>query len=151
MTSSNSGATTIVQVDGSARALALAAAHHAGDPSRHRFVHADVFEYLAGVDGAYALVVVDPPAMTSRAAQVPIVLAAYRRLYALAAARVAPGGALVAACCTSRIERAAFHRTVGAALGSGFTRERELAVEPDHPVAFAQADYLKIGWWARTS
>jgi len=145
------GATTIVQVDASARALALAAAHHVGDESRHRFVQADVFEYLASADGAYELVVVDPPAMTSRAAQVPQVLAAYRKLYALAAARVAPGGVLVAACCTSRVERAVFHRTVGAALGPQFTRARELAVEPDHPVAFPQADYLKIGWWLRSS
>jgi 23S rRNA G2069 N7-methylase RlmK/C1962 C5-methylase RlmI len=145
------GATTIVQVDASARALALASAHHVGERARHRFVEADVFDWLAGDagDAPYQLVIVDPPAMTSRAAQVPAVLAAYRRLYRLAARRVAAGGAIIAACCTSRVARRDFHATVAAALGPEFVRERELAVEPDHPVAFAQADYLKIGWWRR--
>jgi len=143
------GAAEIVQVDSSERALALAAAHHVADPARHRFVTADVFAWLPGAHGAYDLVIVDPPAMTSRIAQVPAVLAAYRRLYKAAAPRVAPGGLLVSACCTSRIERAAFRRTVRGALGAEFTLERELAAEPDHPVGFAQADYLKILCWRR--
>jgi len=50
--------------------------------------------------------------MTSRKVQVPAVLAAYRRLYGAARAHVRPGGALVAACCTSRIDRRTFHRVV---------------------------------------
>jgi 23S rRNA G2069 N7-methylase RlmK/C1962 C5-methylase RlmI len=60
---------------------------------------------------------------------------------------VKPGGAIVAACCTSRIARAEFHRVVREALGPTFTRERELPVEIDHPVGFREADYLKIAWW----
>jgi 23S rRNA G2069 N7-methylase RlmK/C1962 C5-methylase RlmI len=64
---------------------------------------------------------------------------------------VAPGGVVVAACCTSRIERAVFHKAVRAALGDGFELERELPAELDHPVSFAQADYLKIGWWRARS
>jgi 23S rRNA G2069 N7-methylase RlmK/C1962 C5-methylase RlmI len=77
---------------------------------------------------------------------VPRVLAAYRKLYAQLAPLVRPGGAIVAACCTSRVPRAKFHATVRQALPD-FTRERELPPEPDHPVGFAQADYLKIAWW----
>jgi 23S rRNA G2069 N7-methylase RlmK/C1962 C5-methylase RlmI len=88
--------------------------------------------------------------MTSRKAQVPAVLAAYRKLYRAAARQVREGGALVAACCTSRVPRAAFHQTVRQALGSAFTMERELPAEPDHPIGFAEADYLKIAWWRRT-
>jgi 23S rRNA (cytosine1962-C5)-methyltransferase len=146
------GASEIVQVDASARALALAAAHHVTDPARHRFVEADVFAWLPAraPDGGFDLVIVDPPAMTSRAAQVPGVLAAYRRLYRAAARHVRPGGILVAACCTSRVDRAAFHAAVRAGVGGEIRRERELAVELDHPVAFPQADYLKIGWWRRS-
>jgi 23S rRNA (cytosine1962-C5)-methyltransferase len=102
-------------------------------------------------EGQFDLVIVDPPAMTSRRDQVPRVLAAYRRLYAAARERVAPGGALVAACCTSRIERRVFRDTVAAALGDGFALERDLPAEPDHPVGFPQADYLKIGWWRAKS
>ena len=145
------GASEIVQVDASAHALAFAAAHHVGEPARHRFLTADVLDWLPALDPAdqYDLVIVDPPAMTSRAAQVPRVLAAYTKLYRAAARHVRPGGALVAACCTSRVERPVFHHTVRAALGADFTRERELPVEPDHPATFPQADYLKIAWWRR--
>jgi 23S rRNA (cytosine1962-C5)-methyltransferase len=145
------GAASITQVDASERALAFAAAQHVTDPARHRFTCADVFAWLPALDDAagFDLVIVDPPAMTSKKAQVPGVLAAYRKLYRAAAPHVRPGGALVAACCTSRIERAAFHRVVREALGDGFTKERELAVEPDHPVGFREADYLKIAWWRR--
>jgi 23S rRNA (cytosine1962-C5)-methyltransferase len=143
------GAASITHVDSSERALAFAAEHHAGDRTRHTYVTADVFTWLPAHSEMYDLVIVDPPAMTTTKAQVPAAIASYRKLYRAAASRVAPGGAVVAACCTSRIERALFHRTVGAALGPAFARERELPVELDHPVAFAQADYLKIAWWRR--
>jgi 23S rRNA G2069 N7-methylase RlmK/C1962 C5-methylase RlmI len=144
------GAAEIVQVDASERALAFAAAHHAADPARHRFVAADVLAHLPELPpGGFDLVIVDPPSMTSRKAQVPAVLAAYRKLYRAAARQVRGGGALVAACCTSRVPRATFHRVVGEALGGGFAMERELPPEPDHPVGFPEADYLKIGWWRR--
>jgi 23S rRNA (cytosine1962-C5)-methyltransferase len=144
------GAAEIVQVDASERALAFAARHHVDDPARHRFVIADVFAELPGLPDLgepFDLVVVDPPAMTSRAAQVPSVIAAYRKLYRAAAAHVRPGGTLVAACCTSRIERAAFHQVVGDALGPRAVLDHEIPPEMDHPVGFSQADYLKIAWW----
>jgi 23S rRNA (cytosine1962-C5)-methyltransferase len=165
------GATTIVQVDSSERALAFAAAHHASSTpapaapqtpvsamptdrssTSFRFIVADVFEWLPGfTDEPFDLVIVDPPAMTTRAAQVPSVLAAYRKLYRAAARQVRPGGSLVAVCCTSRIERDVFHRTVKEALGDRFVLQREIAPEPDHPVGFPQADYLKIAWWMLTA
>ena len=85
--------------------------------------------------------------MTSKKAQVPHVLAAYRKLYRAADAVVAP-----AACSSPRAARAAssasvFQTTVRAALGDAFTLERDLPPEPDHPVGFPQADYLKILLW----
>jgi 23S rRNA G2069 N7-methylase RlmK/C1962 C5-methylase RlmI len=145
------GAAAIVQVDGSERALAFAAAHHVDDPAKHAFVTADVFAWLPTYTAEpFDLVIVDPPTMTSKAAQVPQVLAAYRKLYRAAARHVRPGGVLVAACCTSRIERSVFHQTVRAALGEPFTLHHEILPEPDHPVGFPQADYLKIGWWIRS-
>jgi len=144
------GATAIVQVDASERALAFAAAHHVGNAAKHVFVVADVFDWLPALAGEpFDLVIVDPPAMTSKAMQVPAVLAAYRKLYRAAARQVRPGGSLVAACCTSRIERSVFHQTVRDALGDRFTFDREIPAEADHPVGFPQSDYLKIAWWRR--
>jgi 23S rRNA (cytosine1962-C5)-methyltransferase len=147
------GAAHVTHVDASERALAFAAAHHVSDPTRHAFITADIFDWLPALDpGAqFELVIVDPPSMTSSKAQVPAALAAYRRLYRAAARHVVPGGAIVAACCTSRIERAVFHRTVRETLGSEFTQERELATEIDHPIGFPQADYLKIAFWRRAT
>ena len=144
------GAAEIVQVDASERALAFARAHHVVAPERHHFIAADVFDWLPTFDAPpFDLVIVDPPSMTSRAVQVPRVLAAYRKLYRAAAQRVRPGGTLIAACCTSRIERATFHKTVREALGGDFSLDHEIPPEADHPVGFPQADYLKIGWWKR--
>src|SRR4029079_17310876 len=103
------GATAIVQVDASERALGAAAAPHVTDPAKHAFITADVFAWLPTYTAEpFDLVIVDPPAMTTKAAQVPSVLAVYRKLYRAAARHVRPGGALVAACCTSRIERSIF-------------------------------------------
>ncbi len=145
------GATRILQVDSSERALAFAAAHHVIDPAHHTFVTADVFQWLPQLADTemFDLVIVDPPSMTSNKAQVPAVLAGYKKLYRAAGPHVKPGGILVAACCTSRVEPGEFHKVVSETLGGGFVREAVLPSEPDHPVGFAQADYLKIGWWRR--
>lgn len=145
------GAASITHVDQSARALDFARTHHATDPARHTYVVADIFAWLPTLAAGepYDLVIVDPPAMTSRKSQVPGVLAAYKKLYRAARAHVRPGGSLVAACCTSRVERGVFSRTVADALGDEFTLAHDLPPELDHPVGFPQADYLKILWWRR--
>ena len=146
------GATRIEHVDQSARALAFAATHHVGSASHHTFTVADVFDWLPSLADTeqFDLVIVDPPSMASKQTQLPTVLAAYRKLYRAAARHVVPGGAVVAACCTSRIDRQLFEKTVREALGAGFRLEHEVAPEPDHPVGFPQADYLKIAFWRRS-
>lgn len=140
------GAAHITQVDSSDKALAFAREHHVTDAAKHELVAADVFEWLPAqsADAPYQLVIVDPPAMTSNKQQVPAVLAGYRKLYKAAAPLVAPGGVIVAACCTSRVERSVFAKVVTETLGSSFAKEKDLPPEPDHPVGFPQADYLKI-------
>ncbi|MBA2544803.1 MAG: class I SAM-dependent rRNA methyltransferase [Deltaproteobacteria bacterium] len=148
----HAGAQSITSVDASERALAFAAEYHVDDRERHQFVTADVFEWLPALSESeqFDLVIVDPPSMTSNKTQVPGALNAYRKLYKAAARHVRPSGAIVAACCTSRIERAEFHHAVSEALGHRFKKTRELTPEVDHPVGFPQADYLKIAWWRRT-
>jgi 23S rRNA (cytosine1962-C5)-methyltransferase len=143
------GAASITHVDQSQRALDFAAAHHVVDRAKHQLVTADIFEWLPALDAGeqFDVVIVDPPAMTSRKAQVPSVLAAYRKLYRAAESHVRAGGLLISACCTSRVERAVFRKTVRDALPARFTLERDVPPELDHPVAFPQADYLKILLW----
>ncbi len=138
------GAALIVNVDSSAAALAFARQYHTDDAAKQQFITADIFQWLYQHHDTYNLVVVDPPAMTSRREQVPSVLATYRRMYQHARTLVSPGGTVVAACCTGRITRAEFTATATAALGPAFALTSTLAPEPDHPVGFDQADYLKI-------
>jgi 23S rRNA G2069 N7-methylase RlmK/C1962 C5-methylase RlmI len=57
---------------------------------------------------------------------------------------VKPGGLAVACCCTSRVDPDAFLVTVRRALGRDFQYQSRLPPEPDHPVSFKEADYLKI-------
>lgn len=145
------GATSITDVDTSARALAFAAAHHAAAPDHHSYVTADIFQWLPtlAADDQYDLVIVDPPAMTSNKQQVPAVLAGYKKLYRAAAPHVKSDGLLVVACCTSRVERDRFRATAKEILGDQFDKVLDLAPEADHPVAFPQTDYLKIEVWRR--
>jgi 23S rRNA (cytosine1962-C5)-methyltransferase len=137
------GARAVVNVDSSRAALDLAARHHGGGSDD---VVADVFEWLPRLARGeeFQLVIADPPPMTSRIDQVAGALAAYRRLYRAAAPHVAPGGHIVACCCTSRIDARSFQTAVLAGLGAEFRLERRIPPEPDHPVGFAEADYLKV-------
>lgn len=140
------GASEIWHVDSSKTALDFARNHHCLDASRHRFVEADVFEWLPDLDfrERFDVVLVDPPQMTSRRTQLPGVLRAYDRLYRDAALHVGEEGLLVACCCTSRVDADSFLVTVRRALGRDFRFLQRLEPEPDHPVRFGQADYLKI-------
>jgi 23S rRNA (cytosine1962-C5)-methyltransferase len=140
------GAREIWQVDRSVSALELGEKSHAADPAKHTWIAADIFDWLPALDAAekFDVIVVDPPSMTSRIAQVPDVLSATGRLYSRVARHVAPGGMVIACDCTSRVSRATFRSTVGGVLGKAFALEDELAPEPDHPVGFPEADYLKI-------
>jgi hypothetical protein len=133
------GASAIVQVDASERALAFAAAHHVLAPARHTFVVADVFAWLPAFTAElFDLVIVDPPAMTSKATQVASVLGAYRKLYRAAALpHVRPGAAR--ACRPAGSKARGVCQTVGAALGSRFSLRARDPPEPDHPVGFPQS------------
>ena len=134
----------------SERALAFAAAHHVGrsaraPPLRHGRRRSS---WLPALDPARDVRPRDRrPAGDDEPdrRRSPRVLAAYRKLYRAAAAHVRPGGALVAACCTSRVERAAFRRDRRPRARRRASRSSASSPpELDHPVGFPQADYLKI-------
>jgi len=155
------GAALVASVDSSAAALEFAARHHAGPDGRQSFTVADVFEWLPARAAQLArdperaggerfdLVIADPPPMTSRMTQVERTLTAYRRLYGAAGRLVAPGGRVVACCCTSRVGERDFVRAAASGLGPGFRFVRRLPPEVDHPVGFPEADYLKIALFVR--
>ncbi len=140
------GAKEIVQVDIAAPALEFAKRARTLDPNKHRFVTADIFQWLKDLPPShqYELVVVDPPQMAADNRQVPKAMANYKYLYGLAKSHVAPGGFLVVACCTGRITRRKFEELAEASIGKEFRLVGNLAPEDDHPVTFTEGDYLKV-------
>jgi 23S rRNA (cytosine1962-C5)-methyltransferase len=150
------GARSVVSVDVSAAALEAAArnmAHNAHIPAvaaaAHEMVADDAFEVLArlGETGRrFDLVIIDPPAFAQKQDQVVQALSAYGRLTRLGLGVLRPGGTLVQASCSSRVDAEAFFEAIHhAAMQVGRPlREIERTGHPlDHPVAFKEGVYLK--------
>jgi len=119
----------------------------------HAGFHAvDAFEYLEAARSRgerFGLVISDPPAFAKNRAGLAAALGAYRRLHALAAAVVEPGGLFCAASCSSQVDRKAFLASVDAgtrSAGRRFELEELRGAGFDHPVvpAFPEGDYLKF-------
>jgi len=150
------GARRVVDIDASAQALAAAErnlAHNRDTPAVATALHEtaveDAFEALARMGQAgrrFDVVIVDPPAFAQRSAQVDRALSAYQRLTELGLGVLSPGGTLVQASCSRRIDAQTFFDTIHRAarrLGRPM-RELERTGHPeDHPVAFEGGAYLK--------
>jgi 23S rRNA (cytosine1962-C5)-methyltransferase len=119
---------------------------------RHRVQAQDAFVFLerAAVAGqSWDIVISDPPSFVHRKDALAAGRAAYRRLHALAAAVVAPGGLFCPASCSSHIDRKTFLATVEEGTrkaGRTFALETIRGAGFDHPVApwFPEGDYLKF-------
>lgn len=140
------GAAEIWNVDISKGALETAKSRHTRNSKKHRFIEADIFEWLKKLADheKFDLIIVDPPTMASEMSQVPQALRAYHQLYRASLAHLKPKGQIVGCCCTSRITRQQFKKAVGDVLAGKLKMVKELASEDDHPVAFDEGDYLKI-------
>jgi len=154
------GARSVVSVDVSRPALEAALRNferNQDDPSvarvvrdrAHEVLAEDAFEALArlGRDRrSFDLVIVDPPAFAKKRAEVEGALSAYGRLTHLALGVLRPGGILVQASCSSRVDAETFFTAVhraAAAVGRPL-REIERTGHPiDHPIGFKEGAYLK--------
>jgi len=150
------GARTVVDVDASAPALAAAErnlAHNRRIPAvataRHQAIVGDAFETLARVAEAgrsFDMVIIDPPAFARTRTQVGRALSAYQRLTELSLDVLSPGGTLVQASCSSRIDAETFFDTVHAAarrVGRPLRKLERTGHPLDHPVTFDEGTYLK--------
>lgn len=139
------GAKEIWSVDVSKGAIEFTEKYHVADPKKHKLMVADIFKWIDSLspNDRFDLIIVDPPNMASKKDQVPVALKAYKSLYQSVSKHLAPGGKIVAACCTSRIERRTFAKEVDRFL-HGMKCIKDLQPEDDHPVGFDEGDYLKI-------
>ncbi len=110
----------------------------------------EVMARLARAGSTYDLVIVDPPSFAQRQANVEGALRAYTRLTHLALRLVRPGGILMQASCSSRVNAERFFATVldaADAAGRTLTEIERTGHDVDHPVAFREGAYLKAGFW----
>ena len=133
-------------VDVSAAALELGREHHQLGGARFEWIAADVFEWLRlrSVEPLFDLIIADPPNMAAEMGQVPAALRTYQRLYGAARKVLCDDGVVVGSCSSSRIRPQQVRKALGAGLGRGPRHLQRLPSEVDHPVGFAEADYLKI-------
>ncbi|WP_316979686.1 class I SAM-dependent rRNA methyltransferase [Shumkonia mesophila] len=147
------GATEVLAVDSSEKALELAAlsARVNGVAGRCAWRRADAFEEMARLDAAgerFEVVAVDPPAFVKSRKDLASGLKGYGKLARLAARLVAPGGFLFMASCSHNVEPAPFAETVAEGVYKAGREGRVLSATgaaADHPVhpQLPESAYLK--------
>jgi len=150
------GASSVHLVDVSRAALVSAEANLAAN--RHiaavrgcsvRITCSDAFEFLRGAldkRDRYDVVVLDPPSFASSQREVDRALGAYRRLTAGGLRLLRPGGLLVQASCSSRVDAESFFDAVRAGAESSgieISEVRRTGHPLDHPIGFEHGAYLK--------
>jgi 23S rRNA (cytosine1962-C5)-methyltransferase len=148
------GARSVLSIDSSAEALALATLHVSDnnlDTARAEWRDADVFSELRKLrDGARAfdLIVLDPPKFAPTAHHAEKATRAYKDINLLALKLLRPGGLLATFSCSGGISADLFQKVVA---GAALDARADAAIvgrfgpSADHPVAldFPEGDYLK--------
>ena len=110
---------------------------------------ADAFDAMAELAERHVLfdvVIVDPPSFAPNSISLPSARRAYRRLTTLAAQLISPGGRLLQASCSSRLEAPEFYALVNDGLADAQCRATKVVRTNhalDHPIGFAHGAYLK--------
>jgi 23S rRNA (cytosine1962-C5)-methyltransferase len=150
------GAQKVVSVDLSKPALAAAQrnfSYNQSDPAiaacQHEFHAGDAFELLqdfANNKMTFEMLILDPPSFAKRKSEIEKALSAYYRLTSLGLKVLSPGGILVQASCSSRVNQSAFFEIIHRAAQQSGRRLREIerTSHPiDHPIKFPDGEYLK--------
>jgi 23S rRNA (cytosine1962-C5)-methyltransferase len=144
------GASEVIAVDSSARAVARIEAHAAANGLAVRPVEADVFRFLeTATPRSFDLVVLDPPKFARARKDLEAARKGYERLNALALNACAPGAILVTCSCSQNVSATDFERIVAAGAKQAGRNVRLLERSgpgPDHPLppGFEEGQYLKV-------
>ncbi|HSO06433.1 MAG TPA: class I SAM-dependent rRNA methyltransferase [Pelomicrobium sp.] len=148
------GAASVLSVDSSAEALALARENvelNGFDAARCAFRQGDMFQLLRGLHRAgerFDIVVLDPPKFAPTAASAQRAARGYKDINLNAFRLLAPGGLLATFSCSAGVDDDLFQKIVaGAAADAGVDAAivGRFTAAPDHPVslAFPEGAYLK--------
>jgi 23S rRNA (cytosine1962-C5)-methyltransferase len=142
-------AESVEAIDSSAPALATAESNaRANGISNVQFRQADGFEFLAGIDRRYSMVILDPPAFAKSRRAVDDAARGYKEINLRALRLLERGGVLVTCSCSHHLSEAALFQIVAeAALDAGRTLrvlERRTQAS-DHPILLTvpETHYLK--------
>ena len=146
------GAKSVVAVDSSAEALALARANASLNKlAQPEWIEGDVFLLLRKFRDqarSFDLVVLDPPKFAPTAAHAEKASRAYKDINLLAFKLLRPGGLLMTFSCSGGVSADLFQKIIaGSALDAGVEAQivARLGAASDHPVGlnFPEGDYLK--------
>ena len=144
-----SKAESVEAVDSSAAALAIAEINaRANGIAKVHFRQADVFEFLAGIERRYSMVVLDPPAFAKSRRALEDAARGYKEINLRALRLLDSGGVLVTCSCSHHLSEAALLEIIAqASLDAGKTlrvldRRTQAA---DHPILLTvpETHYLK--------
>lgn len=141
-------AESVEAVDSSAPALAAAEANARANAIENVvFRQADVFEYLAGLDRRFSMIVLDPPAFAKSRRALAEAARGYKEINLRALRLLEPGGVLVTCSCSHHVSEAMLLQLVAeAALDAGRTLrvlERRTQAS-DHPILLTVPETLYL-------
>ena len=142
------GASSVTNVDISARAIEMARENHALNRFDAAFTVADAFQYVRQTRERFDLLVCDPPAFAKSRAEVDRAARGYKDVNLHAMRMVEPGGLMMTFSCSGHMSLDLFQKVIfAAALDAGrrVSFVRRLTAGPDHPVFLycPEGEYLK--------
>jgi 23S rRNA (cytosine1962-C5)-methyltransferase len=145
------GASSVVNVDISAKAIEVARTNHErnGFGGRPTFEVADAFAWVRTQPAqSYDLVICDPPAFARSRGEVDRAARGYKDINLFAMKLVAPGGTMLTFSCSGHMSIDLFQKVIfAAALDAGrrIAFVQRLGAGPDHPVSLfcPEGEYLK--------
>ncbi|MBO7139898.1 MAG: class I SAM-dependent rRNA methyltransferase [Prevotella sp.] len=145
------GARLVHSVDSSAKAVELTRRNvelnFPGD-RRHKAFCEDAFKFLEGMEEAYDLIILDPPAFAKHRGALHNALKGYTRLNNRAFTKIAPGGLLFTFSCSQVVTKDHFRNAVFTAAAQSGRNVRilhQLHQPADHPINIyhPEGEYLK--------
>ncbi len=145
------GATEVCSVDSSERAIDLTRLNvemnFPGD-NRHESRCDDAFKFLAGSQGKYDLIVLDPPAFAKHRMVLNNAMKGYTRLNAMGLESVCSGGILFTFSCSQVVSKDQFRQAILSAALRAHRKVRilhQLHQSADHPINIyhPEGEYLK--------
>ncbi len=145
------GATEVHTIDSSAKAIILAQENvvlNFTDTANHQGIQTDAFDFLNGIDQAYDLIILDPPAFAKHQNAIRNALIAYKRVNAKAIQKIRKNGILFTFSCSQAVSKDEFRKSVFAAaanVGREVQILHQLIQPADHPVSIyhPEGEYLK--------